>query len=385
MNPADPAQAITIVIPVYRDEPATRACLESVAASELPQGASVLVIDDASPEPALREFCAGFCKAHGYTLLANDSNQGFVRTANIGLAHEPGADVVLLNSDTTVANDWLARLQNQAYASGDIGTVTPFSNNGTICSYPVFADSSELPDGWTAAQIDRLCATANAGMNAQLPTAVGFCMYIRHDCLANVGLFDAEQFGQGYGEECDFSLRAASKGWSNVLAADVFIYHAGNASFGGQTNQRKQAADKVMQDLHPDYDQLVSDFLQRDPLRQLRLRVDLQRLAERPDDLAQVLAEHGRYAQSILKRSEAMRGERLALLAERDTLETMLGETRSAFEAADTGLRNADALVQEQQQELRRLDSYARSLVEHIEKMEQSRSWRYTRWLRRKQ
>ncbi|MGB1142765.1 MAG: glycosyltransferase family 2 protein, partial [Halioglobus sp.] len=288
MNPADPAQAITIVIPVYRDEPATRACLESVAASELPQGSSVLVIDDASPEPALREFCASFCKAHGYTLLANDSNQGFVRTANIGLAHDPGADVVLLNSDTAVANDWLARLQRHAYASDNIGTVTPFSNNGTICSYPVFADASAMPEGWSVAQLDQLCARANEGMSAPLPTAVGFCMYIRRDCLAQVGLFDAEQFGQGYGEECDFSLRAAALGWRNLLAADVFVFHSGNASFGSQSDGRKQAADKVMHALHPHYDQLVSDFLQQDPLRPLRQRVDLQRLSDRPDDLSQV-------------------------------------------------------------------------------------------------
>jgi GT2 family glycosyltransferase len=35
-------------------------------------------------------------------------------------------------------------------------------------------------------------------------------MYIRRTCLDEVGLFDAERFGRGYGEENDFCRRAAA-------------------------------------------------------------------------------------------------------------------------------------------------------------------------------
>ncbi len=45
-------------------------------------------------------------------------------------------DVVLLNSDTEVPTGWLSRLTAQAYAHPRIATVSPFSNNATICSYP---------------------------------------------------------------------------------------------------------------------------------------------------------------------------------------------------------------------------------------------------------
>jgi GT2 family glycosyltransferase len=48
----------------------------------------------------------------------------------------PERDVVLLNSDTVVANDWLDRLLACADLESRIGTVTPFSNNATICSFP---------------------------------------------------------------------------------------------------------------------------------------------------------------------------------------------------------------------------------------------------------
>ncbi|MCS5961317.1 hypothetical protein LNP74_26595 [Klebsiella pneumoniae subsp. pneumoniae] len=32
----------------------------------------------------------------------------------------------------------------------------------------------------------------------EIPTGVGFCMYIRRDCLNQVGYFDEETFGRGY-------------------------------------------------------------------------------------------------------------------------------------------------------------------------------------------
>ena len=57
-------------------------------------------------------------------------------------------------------------------------------------------------------------------------------MYIRRAALADVGLFDADAFGRGYGEENDFCLRASARGWRHLLACDTFVYHEGAVSFG---------------------------------------------------------------------------------------------------------------------------------------------------------
>jgi GT2 family glycosyltransferase len=86
------------------------------------------------------------------------------------------------------------------------------------------------------AELDAVFAQINAGKSIDLPTAVGFCMYIRRACLDAVGLFDAERFGRGYGEENDFSRRATRAGWRNVLCADVFVFHAGGVSFRTSAN-----------------------------------------------------------------------------------------------------------------------------------------------------
>ena len=84
----------------------------------------------------------------------------------------------------------------------------------------------------TSATIDAVCRTVNAGRSVAVPTTVGFCMYIRRAALDQVGGFDAAAFGRGYGEENDFCMRAAQRGWSHRLACDTFVYHDGGVSFG---------------------------------------------------------------------------------------------------------------------------------------------------------
>ena len=65
-------------------------------------------------------------------------------------------------------------------------------------------------------------------------------MYIRRAALADIGLFDAEAFGRGYGEENDFCLRASARGWRHLLACDTFVYHEGAVSFGAGASAAAQ-------------------------------------------------------------------------------------------------------------------------------------------------
>jgi GT2 family glycosyltransferase len=69
-------------------------------------------------------------------LLRNERNLGFIGSVNRTLAMQSTHDLVLLNSDTLVFGDWLQRLSAAAYSDSRVGTVTPFSNDGSIASYP---------------------------------------------------------------------------------------------------------------------------------------------------------------------------------------------------------------------------------------------------------
>ena len=203
-------------------------------------------------------------------------------SVNEGMRLHAGRDVVLLNSDTEVAGDWLDRLAACAAREPRAGTVTPFSNNATIASYPRFAQPNALPRGATPAGLDAVFARANAGRSADLPTAVGFCMFIARACLEATGPFDEEAFGRGYGEEVDFCLRAAKAGWRHLLAADVFVFHEGEVSFGPGAPAIREKAQRLIDARHPEFQPRLADFIAREPVRPLRRAVDLERLRGDP-------------------------------------------------------------------------------------------------------
>ncbi|HUQ29263.1 MAG TPA: glycosyltransferase [Usitatibacter sp.] len=272
-------RAIDIVIPAYRGLDETRACVESVLASPVTAAREVVVIDDASPEPALSRWLEG---VSGITLIIHTANRGFVASANEGMRLHPERDVVLLNSDTEVAPGWLDRIAAHARKDARVGTVTPFSNNATICSYPRTLERNDLPKGATTATLDRAFAAANAGLSSDIPTAVGFCMFITRECLDRVGLFDEARYGAGYGEEVDFCMRASRAGFRHVVAADVFVRHKGEVSFGDTGTDRRARAQAIVDELYPEFQPRVRDFIARDPLAPLRASVDRARAAGSP-------------------------------------------------------------------------------------------------------
>jgi GT2 family glycosyltransferase len=282
---------IDVVIPVYKGLEQTRACIESVLATKRDPRLEVVVVDDATPDPAIAQYLRGLSEQGRITLLANEANLGFVQSVNRGMALHADRDVVLLNSDTEVANDWLARLDAAAHSGRDVGTVTPFSNNATICSYPYEGWKGGLPGMLGLAKLDALFAKANARRTIELPTAVGFCMYIRRDCLAAIGAFDAERFGRGYGEENDFCMRAGKAGWRNILAADVFVYHEGSVSFSDERFDLVKAAAPTLIALHPEYPLRVHEFVERDEAGALRAAVDRARSASGAEEASAVLEE----------------------------------------------------------------------------------------------
>lgn len=223
----------------------------------------VIVIDDCSPERKLSRWLEHIAAKGRILLIRNVKNQGFVASINHGIAAAERHDVVLLNSDTEVPPGWLRRLAAHAYAAADVGSVSPFSNNATICSYPG-SEGGPMPSGKSLAELDAACREANAGRSVAIPTAVGFCMFIRRAALDQVGTFDAETFGRGYGEENDFCLRASARGWRHLLACDTFVYHQGKVSFGAQSASEARGV-ALLTKRYPDYQRIIRRHVRLDP------------------------------------------------------------------------------------------------------------------------
>ena len=275
--------SVDIIVPVYKGLADTRCCIESVLAfaPSYQTPFRLIAINDASPDPEITAWLRNKAAQDSrLILLENPENLGFVGTVNRGMALSSTHDVILLNSDAEVANDWLDRMVRAAWSDPCVASVTPFSNNATICSYPNFCEDNSLPDGYDTARLDALFARTNSGQAVDVPTGVGFCMYIRRDALAAVGLFDVESFGKGYGEENDFCQRAAKAGWRNLHLLDTFVRHAGGVSFEASKNPRVEEAMNTLRRLHPDYEIEVHKFIGVDPARSARQMVDLARIRE---------------------------------------------------------------------------------------------------------
>lgn len=265
-----------VIIPVFRGRPETLACIDSVLAT-VDHDVRVIAVDDATDDPALAAALDTLAAEGRIELLRNTENQGFVISANRALALHPTHDAVLLNSDTLVFGDWLARLRATAYSGPTVGTVTPLSNAGSIASYPHALGAAVAPE--YAAALHALATSTHPGFSVEIPVGVGFCLYMRRDCLTDVGTLDAALFGKGYGEEVDFCLRARRRGWSHRLAADVFVYHAGGLSFGSQRTALVDRSRRLVNMRHPGYEGFIASFLAQDPLHYLRRRLDEHRLS----------------------------------------------------------------------------------------------------------
>jgi GT2 family glycosyltransferase len=274
---------VDIIIPIYSGYAETVACLSSVLDAENLAVNEIVAIYDAGPDAQLLTYLEGLSSQNKITLLINSINVGFVKTVNRGMALHPERDVVLLNSDTRVANNWLDRLLECARSDTKIATVTPFSNNAEICSFPNICQSSELPPGWEVAEVDSIFAHHVTPAAIDIPTAIGFCMYISRKALKDVGDFNEAIFQRGYGEENDFCRRLAARNWRNVLCTNVFVYHKGSVSFKEEKASLVSCAMEILDKLYPDYHRLVHEFIEADPPQKYRIQAQLALLdSDRP-------------------------------------------------------------------------------------------------------
>jgi GT2 family glycosyltransferase len=218
------------IVPVnYNGTEDTRKCLRSLAALSAP--AQVVVVDNASaPDPtaALR---AEFPSVH---VVRNGANLGWSGGNNTGIrfALDRGAEyVVLLNNDTTVAPDIVARLLAAFAAHPRFGVIGPvirymdepdavMTDGVTFCppGFPGFFQRREVPE-----------RTTDPPAVDETDIVNGCCMMVRADVFRRVGLIDDRFFL--IHEEADFGLRVKRAGLACGVLAEPLVWHKGSTSF----------------------------------------------------------------------------------------------------------------------------------------------------------
>lgn len=258
---------VTIVVPIYGDLPSLERCIESALQFGELEHNRLLLINDCGPEAdaievRVREMIDGH---PAVSYHRNHHNLGFVGTCNraAGELDDTENDILLLNSDAELTEGAVAELHAVLHASEKHGAVCPRSNNATIATMPFIqreADADRTDVERTRQVFESL--KGQLPRYSIAPVAVGFCMMIRRQLIANYGLFDTA-YGRGYSEENDFCLRVNKLGYSAVVANRALALHEGAKSFEGpERTTIREDNERTLIERYPYYPAAVAHYLE---------------------------------------------------------------------------------------------------------------------------
>lgn len=260
---------IDVVIPIYNAYTVLVGCLKSLESNQ--DGINqVILINDASTDSRVSSLLKKYDLLGNWNIINHRQNKGFVVSANEGLNYSNN-HTVLLNSDTIVSKNWIRAFRKSIKQNKKLGTATAWSNNAEICSFPEFLTFNKKPK-----EINILSEILYKNYDPKypvIPTAVGFCMLITKKAKKQVGYFDENHFGHGYGEENDYSLRVEKAGLINILCDNAYVIHVGNESFRDLGLKPNEVTMKRLLEKHPSYSETISNYIKNDPLAPVRIGI----------------------------------------------------------------------------------------------------------------
>jgi GT2 family glycosyltransferase len=213
----------------YNTTALTVRCIEAIRRHHRRQPAEIIVVDDASSEELENQLPAGV------TLIANETNQGYVRSVNIGVARATADLVLVLDSDAAPLDDIGTAIVDAFAAAPRLGALG-FR----------LVDRDGNPTGATQPEPTALGLVLGQALeqrfNHRLPRRHPDWFTI-HSCaiaFRRQTFFEVGGFDDGFdflGADTDFSMRLRRAGWELAIASHVQILHEGSGS--PQTTARR--------------------------------------------------------------------------------------------------------------------------------------------------
>ncbi|MDH5298273.1 MAG: glycosyltransferase family 2 protein, partial [Desulfobulbaceae bacterium] len=216
----------------------TGPCLESLLRDPDIGLFEIIVVDNASTDSSAHELQQLAAKTDKFRLILNTTNRGFAGGNNDGVAFSRSEIVILLNSDTLVPPAALGRLAMQLRQHDEWAMLGPVTNAAGT-EQKIFVVDDDPGEILTAGAI--WCQHAQGAFYPSNRLDF-FCVAIRKKAYQQLGGLD-ENFGLGYFEDTDFSMKALQNGFKMMVTEDVFIYHQAGQSF---SRFKKQFVKKLM-------------------------------------------------------------------------------------------------------------------------------------------
>ena len=237
---------VDIIVCIHNALDSVKVCLSSIIANTSPPYRLILVDDGSQDDTKL--YLESYANSQGAVLIRNETAGGYTRAANCGLRASSSPWTILLNSDTIVPFGWIDEMSKVGESDPHIGIISPGSNTASWQSAPLLFDEdgdwakNPIPEGLSVQNMQDIASSNAPPQGIDLPFLNGFAFMIRRELIEDIGIFDEETFGAGYGEENDYCVRARKAGWKLVFAPNSYVYHAQSKSYSTQ-KRLKLAAD----------------------------------------------------------------------------------------------------------------------------------------------
>jgi GT2 family glycosyltransferase len=244
-----PHPSVSVVIPNYNGVSFIGRTLAAVAAAtrRYPAPTEVVVVDDASTDGSVARIAA---EHPGIVLVRHPTNRGFAEAVHSGAARAGNEVLVILNSDTEPAPDFLAPLV-EPLADDAVFSTSPlvFDADGRplFNSWPRYrlGHGKLVPCRWT---LEELRARQAAGEPLRGLYASGGSIAVRRDRFLALGGF-LPIYRPYYSEDVDLGTRAWMRGWATLCVPQSRIVHPGGGTIKRLFGRRRVRTTRIRNQL----------------------------------------------------------------------------------------------------------------------------------------